>query len=129
MQCYFAGEMLKSSEAWSHAGVVSFSIPDLDITFRAQFKGSAAECPYASLLALLEFVDLNPHLFKNKTLEIFSDSEPVVRFVNNSQLEMPSDLEPYRSMALTYRRKYPFLLSLVRAGNNPATGHHPQPDT
>ena len=129
MQCYFSGEMLKNGGSLSKAGVVSFSIPDLDITFRAQFKGSATECPYASLLALLEFVDLNPHLFKNKTLEIFSDSESVVRSVNNSQLDMPTDLEPYRSMALTYRRKYPYLLSLVRAGNNPATGHHPQPDT
>lgn len=129
MQCYFSGEMIRSGASPAGAGVVSFSIPDLEITFRAQFKGSSSECPYASLLALLEFVDLNPHLFKNKTLEIFSDSEPVVRSVNNSQLDMPSDLEAYRSMALTYRRKYPFLLSLVRAGNNPATGHHPQPDT
>ena len=129
MQCYFSGEMLRGNSAPTQAGVVSFSIPDLDITFRAQFKGSASECPYASLLALLEFVDLNPHLFKNKTLEIFSDSEVVVRSVNNAQLDMPTDLEPYRSMALSYRRKYPFLLSLVRAGNNPATGLHPQPDT
>lgn len=129
MQCYFSGEMLRNAGGSAGAGVVSFSIPDLDITFRAQFKGSASECPYASLLALLEFVDLNPHLFKNKTLEIFSDSENVVRSVNNTQLDMPNDLEPYRSMALTYRRKYPFLLSLVRAGNNPATGLHPQPDT
>lgn len=129
MQCYFSGEMLRNGGSPSKAGVVSFSIPDLEITFRAQFKGSAPECPYASLLALLEFVDLNPHLFKNKTLEIYSDSESVVRSVNNSQLDMPMDLEPYRSMALTYRRKYPFLLSLVRAGNNPAIGHHPQPDT
>jgi hypothetical protein len=49
--------------------------------------------------------------------------------VNNSQLDLPSDLEPYRSMALTYRRKYPYLLSLVRAGNNPASGYRPQSDT
>lgn len=129
MQCFFSGEMLRSAPAPAKAGIVSFSIPDLEIVFRAQFKGSESECPYASLLALLEFVDLNPHLFKNKTLELYSDCEPVVRSVNNSQLDMPSDLEAYRSMALTYRRKYPFLLSLVRAGNNPATGHHPQPDT
>ena len=129
MQCYFSGEMLRNGNPSAHAGVVSFSIPDLEITFRAQFKGSASECPYASLLALLEFVDLNPHLFKNRTLEIFSDCESVVRCVNNTHVDMPMDLEPYRSMALTYRRKYPYLLSLIRAGNNPATGHHPQPDT
>ena len=129
MQCFFSGEMFNHPTRPAEAGVVSFRIPDLDITFRAQFKGSARECQYASLIALLEFVDLNPHLFKNKTLEIFSDSEMVVRHVNNSQLEMPNDLEPYRSMALTYRRKYPFLLSLVRTGNNPALGTQSQPDT
>jgi hypothetical protein len=49
--------------------------------------------------------------------------------VNNSQLETPGELEPYRNMALTYRRKYPYLLSLVRSGNNPALDHHPQADT
>jgi hypothetical protein len=49
--------------------------------------------------------------------------------VNNSQLDAPHELEPYRSMALTYRRKYPYLLSLVRAGNNPALLVHTQPDT
>ena len=129
MQCFFAGEMFESRGKPSTAGVVSFSIPDLDITFRAKFKGNARECQYASLLALLEFVDLNPHLFKTRTLEFYSDSEMVVRYVNNSQLDMPSDLEPYRSMALTYRRKYPYLLSLVRAGNNPASGYRPQSDT
>lgn len=129
MQCFFSGEMLAHPDQPVTAGVVSFKIPDLDITFRAQFKGSAKECQYASLLALLEFVDLNPHLFKNKTLEIFSDSESVVRQVNNSQVAMTPDLEPYRSMAITYRRKYPYLLSLVSEGNNPALGNHSQPDT
>ena len=128
MQCFFSGEMLPRSQP-NTAGVVSFRIPDLDITFRAQFQGTAEACQYASLLALLEFVDLNPHLFKNKTLEIFSDSELVVRQVNNSELDSTHELEPYRNMALTYRRKYPYLLSLVRAGNNPAMGIRTQPDT
>jgi ribonuclease HI len=129
MQCFFSGEMFVHPGQPITAGVVSFRIPDLDITFRAQFKGNAHECQYASLLALLEFVDLNTHLFKNKTLEIYSDSEMVVRQVNNSQLTMPNGLEPYRDMALTYRRKYPYNLSFVRPGNNPALGnHYSQPD-
>ena len=75
MQCFFSGEMFVHAEQPITAGVLSFRIPDLDITFRSQFKGSAHECQYASLLALLEFVELNPHLFKNKTLELYSDSD------------------------------------------------------
>ena len=110
------------------AGVVSFQIPDLDITFRAQFKGSAQECQYASLLSLLEFVDLNPHLFKNKTIEIYTDSASVVREINNHEKSMPFELEPYRDMALTYRRKHPYRLAFVGPNNNPATNGFSQTD-
>ena len=121
MQCYFTGEMFVRPGQPIAAGVVSFQIPDLDITFRAQFKGSAQECQYASLLTLLEFVDLNPHLFKTKTIEIYSDSKMVVSQINDIQLKMPRELEPYRDMAMTYRRKHPYSLNLLRPGNNPAT--------
>jgi hypothetical protein len=111
------------------AGVVSFQIPDLEITFRAQFKGTPQECQFASLLALLEFVDLNPQLFRNKTLELYSDSTMVVRQINNTSLQTTKELEPYREMALTYRRKYPYNLCLVPRGDNPAHQNIPHTDT
>jgi len=128
MQCYFTGEVFVRPGQPITAGVVSFKIPDLDITFRAQFKGSPQECQYASLLALLEFVDLNPHLFRNKTLELFSDSSMVVTQVNEEVHELPKDLEPYRNMALTYRRKFPYNLTHIRRGNNPANQGIPHTD-
>ena len=120
MQCYFTGEMFVRPGQPITAGVMSFQIPDLDITFRAQFKGSPQECQYASLLALLEFIDLNPHLFKNRTIEIYSDSQMVVSQINDTDSSMPRSLEPYRDMALTYRRKRPYSIAFVRGGNNPA---------
>ena len=128
MQCFVTGEMFVRPGQPVKAGVVSFQIPDLDITFRAQFKGTPQECQFASLLALLEFVDLNQQLFKNKTLELFSDSTMVVRQINNSSLQTSKELERYREMALTYRRKYPYNLCLVRRGDNPAQQNIPHTD-
>jgi hypothetical protein len=128
MQCYFYSEVFVRPGQPTMAGVVSFKIPDLDIVFRAQFKGSPQECQYASLLALLEFVDLNPHLFKHKTLELYSDSDMVVSQVNSVQVTTPKDLEPYRNMALTYRRKFPYNLNLIRRDNNPAQREIPYTD-
>ena len=128
MQCYFTGEVFVRPGQPITAGVVSFQIPDLDITFRAQFKGSPQECQYASLLALLEFVVLNPHLFRNKTLELYSDSDLVVSQVNAEEIQLPKQLEPYRNMALTYRRKFPYNLTLIRRGSNPAQNGIPHTD-
>lgn len=128
MQCYFYSEVFARPGQPLTAGVVSFKIPDLDITFRSQFKGNPLECQYASLLALLEFVDLNPQLFKHKTLELYCDSDMVVRQVNNQEIVPPKDLEPYRNMALTYRRKFPYNLTLIPRHTNPAKDNIPHTD-
>ncbi len=117
MQCFFYGRIREEEKA--RDGVVSFTIPDLGIVFRAQFKGSARECEYASLLALLEFIEINPHLFKNKTVEIFGDSFLVVNQVNQ-QMFCDKNLEPYRNMALVYKKKIPYSLSWIPQNENPA---------
>jgi ribonuclease HI len=119
MQCFFYGMTRDKDCEDSHKGVVSFSVPDLGIVFRAQFKGNSVECEYASLLALLEFIEINPHLFQNKTVEIFSDSFVVVNQVN-LQMVCNKDLEPYRNMALVYKKKIPFSLNLIPEKENPA---------
>lgn len=129
MQCFFTGEMFVRPGQPVTAGVISFRIPDLNITFRAQFRGTPQECQYASLLALLEFVELNPHLFKNKSLEFYSDSQLVVNQINHEEVELTSELEPYRDMALSYRRKFPYILNVVRRSHNPAQSRFPNADT
>ena len=77
------------------------------------------ECDYASLLALLEFIEINPHLFQNRTVEVFGDSFEVVNQVN-LQMICQKDLEPYRNMALVYKKKIPYSLSWIPEKENPA---------
>jgi hypothetical protein len=119
MQCFFYGTIREANNASTHNGVVSFAIPDLGIVFRARFKGTPQECEYASLLALLEFIEINPHLFRNKTVEILGDSFVVVNQVN-LQMFCDKKLEPYRDMALVYKKKIPYSLSWIPQNENPA---------
>jgi ribonuclease HI len=119
MQCFFYGTTRQEDSIGGHNGVVSFSIPDLGIVFRAQFTGNPVECEYASLLALLEFIEINPHLFQNRTVEIFGDSFEVVNQVN-LQMICQKDLEPYRNMALVYKKKIPYSLNWIPEKENPA---------
>ncbi len=119
MQCFFYGTTREKNSENGHNGVVSFSIPDLGIVFRALFKGNPVECEYASLLALLEFIVINPHLFQNKTVEILGDSFMVINQVN-LQMACNKDLEPYRNMALVYKKKIPYSLNWIPQKENPA---------
>jgi len=119
MECFFYGTIREGEEKERFNGVVSFAIPDLGIVFRAQFKGFPAECEYASLLALLEFVEQNPNLFKSRRIEIFGDSFLVVHQVN-MQMHCAKELEHYRNMALGYKRKIPYVLNWIPKNDNPA---------
>jgi len=118
MECFFSSQNI-SSESEKHNALLSFTVPDLGIVFRAQFSGNGIECEYASLLSLLEFVDINPQLFKNKAVEIYSDNFELVNQVNNKMF-CNKQLEPYKNMALLFKKKIPFVLKHVPAGDNPA---------
>jgi hypothetical protein len=112
MRCFFYGRKRQNEGISGFNGLVSFAIPDIGITFRAQYRGSRDECEYASLLALLEFVELNPHLFKNKRIEIFGNDNKVISQVNK-EAQPSRSLEPYMSMAIGYRHKIPFSLNWI----------------
>ena len=118
MECYFTSQSIES-ESTKHNAVISFIIPEMNIVFRAQFAGDEKECEYAALLSLLEFIEINPQIFKNKAVEIFSDSFEVVHQVNN-EMYCNADLEPYRKMAVLFRKKVPYVLRFVPASDNPA---------
>jgi hypothetical protein len=112
MRCFFYGRKRRNEGISGFNGLVSFAIPDIGITFRAQYRGNHDECEYASLLALLEFVELNPHLFKNKRIEIFGNDNKVINQVNK-EAQPSRNLEPYMSMAIGYRHKIPFSLNWI----------------
>ncbi len=118
MECYFTSHSIES-ESGKHNALLSFTIPDLGIAFRAQFAGNDVECEYASLLSLLEFVEINPQLFKNKTVEIFGDSFEVINQVNKKMF-CEKQFEPYRNMALLFKKKIPYNLAYVPTRENPA---------
>ncbi len=117
MRCFYQGRRRDLQGLTGHNGYVSFIIPDIGITFRAQFDGNQEECEYASLLALLEFVELNPHLFKNKRIEIFGDNFKIISQVNQD-VKAPRDLEPYLNMAVGYKKKIPFTLKWIPDNEN-----------
>jgi len=120
MQCFFYGKPGGvKKETLNPTGFVSFSIPDIGISFKAAYSGKPQVCEYSSLLALLEFIELNPQLFKNKNLEIYSNSFAVVNQVNN-KLSPSKELEPYRQLALDYKKKIAFTLNWIPQGDNPA---------
>lgn len=122
MRCYFYAEKPGLPED-AGDGVVSFCIPELSITFRARYHGNAATCEYASLLALLEFIEINPQLFKERIVQIFGDSFTVVNQVND-RLYCRKELEPFCNMARIFKDKIPYALDWVPKTENPAN-HSP----
>ncbi|HEQ99454.1 MAG TPA: hypothetical protein ENO22_08970 [candidate division Zixibacteria bacterium] len=119
MECFFTSFIREKVSEDGKNALISFTIPDHGIVFRASFKGTVKEVEYAALLALLEFVELNPQLFKNKTLEIYSDSFTLVNQVNR-RMYCSKDLEPFRNMALLMQKKIPYSLNLIPVTDNPA---------
>jgi len=118
MKCFFYSHHFESPHQRG-PGVVSFVIPELSITFRARYMGTELECYYAALLALLEFADLNPQLFKEKILQVFSDNSTLVSQMKG-QLLCGKELEPLLNMALAYKKKVPYSLAWVSPHDNPA---------
>ncbi len=118
MRCYFSAQKPGAPDTPGD-GTVSFCLPELNIQFRARYRGTSAACEYAALLALLEFVEINPRLFEGKTLEVFSDSFMVINQVND-RMYCRKDLEPLHSKAVGYRNKIPYILNWVPTTENPA---------
>ncbi|OQX92221.1 MAG: hypothetical protein B6D58_04105 [candidate division Zixibacteria bacterium 4484_95] len=119
MKCYFQGVTREENNEVKFNGYVSFTIPEMGIKFRGQFKGSSDECEYASLLALLEFIELNAHLFKDRRIEIFGNNFKVVSQVN-SEMSPTHELEPFCAMAQGYKKKIPYTLNWIPTDENMA---------
>lgn len=119
MKCYFQGFTRSDDKDSMFNGFVSFYIPELGIRFKGQYNGSQDECEYASLLALLEFIELNAHLFKDRRVEILGNNFAVVSQVN-AQSKPNRQLEPFCKLARDYRQKIPFTLNWIPSDENMA---------
>lgn len=118
MRCYFSSEKSGHPDAIG-PGCVSFVIPELKITFRARYDGTAAACEYAGLLALLEFVEINPKVFEGRVLQVFGDCQDVIREVND-HAPCREDLSLFRKQALLMRERISCTLHWIPPSENPA---------
>ena len=111
------GLSLSSSD--NHKMLVCFSIPDAGISFKAPFAGEELHTEYASLLTLLEFIEMNQKLFVGKDLKIFGNNLELIKQVN-MQAVCQYEFTELLKKTLDYKVKYEFSLGWVPKENNPA---------
>jgi len=120
MQCYFASCELPVGLQMEKTAVVTFTIPEVGIIFKAPFAAvDKLHSEYAALLALLEFIDSNQKYFPNRAYQIFGNDLHVVNQVNRKE-SVGDQFEPLLEKALNYRQKYRFSLNWVPTNENPA---------
>ncbi len=121
MECYFGSFQIMASQSDAHDRLVCFSIPDAGIIFKAPFNGEALHTDYASLLTLLEFVELNGKLFEGKDLNIYGDNLDLVKQVNQ-QSPVEYEFTELLKKTLDYKKRYKFSLGWVPRQENPSIG-------
>jgi len=119
MELFFGSFRRPSPETMQKSMVVAFDIPELGIAFKAPFEGEEDHTEFASLLALLEFVDLNRKLFGDRALQIYGANLRIVQQINDGAV-FASDYAPLLERALEYRKKYRYTLEWTPAKRNPA---------
>lgn len=119
MRCYFWGTNNHAERDQRGSGVLSFAIPDWGVQFRSAHAGTATECEYGGLLALLHFVGTNPRVFEKITLEILSDAAAVVYQVNRKTPVPPAEARHW-ALVRRLRERRPFDLIWIPSEQNPA---------
>jgi hypothetical protein len=129
MKCYFSAKIESIDEQGKKKVLVSFAIPDLGVLFRTHFQGELDECNYISLLKLLKFIESNPKIFDDQSIQVYSHDPKIVYQVNG---KMPCDerLEKLNSLALLYKGKLKYSLDWIHLKDNKAEmGILDQPQT
>ncbi len=121
MECYFGSYHRPRAKRDGNEMLVCFSIPEAGISFKAPFAGEELHTEYASLLTLLEFIELNYKMFRGKELRIFGNSLEIVNQVNMKSVCRYEFTELLKK-TLDYKDKYKFNLGWVPKNHNPATG-------
>ncbi|MFZ5980257.1 MAG: hypothetical protein ACOYVF_06450 [Candidatus Zixiibacteriota bacterium] len=120
MDCFFGSYELPADNDTGKSTVVTFFIPDIGIRFKAPFDAvNTDHSDFASLLALLEFIDSNQKYFSNHTYQIFGNNQHVINLVNEREIA-PIMFSPLMEKAQNYRIKYRFSLEWVPTWDNSA---------
>ncbi|KAA3634745.1 MAG: hypothetical protein DWP97_06440 [Calditrichaeota bacterium] len=119
MECYFGSYKLPDDNQVDKSAIVVFSIPDLGIKFKAPFDGVDDDHnDFASLLALLEFIDGNQKYFSNSTYQIYGNNLKIINQVNNRETP-PVQFSNLLAKASKYREKYRYSLEWISVDENP----------
>jgi len=121
MDCYFGSYSRGEAESTQKEMLVCFSIPSAGIAFKAPFCGEELHSNYASLLTLLEFIDLNRKLFKGRHLKIYSDSLELIKQIrsNTCRLEFTELLRK----VLEYKKKLSWSIDWIPKNDNPSVDY------
>lgn len=118
MELYFGSMKRQLTDAQIDT-LVTFDIPDIGVKFKAPYRAEEYMLDYASLLALLEFVEINPQLFRNRALELYCNNYDLVEQVRTKSVDR-KELAPLLQKALTYRSKLKYSINWVAVADNPA---------
>lgn len=118
MEVYFGSLKFPQSDVRPD-NLVTFCIPDIGVRFKAPHKADDEIIDYASLLTLLEFIDVNPQLFNNRSLELYCNNFDLVSQVNNCQTA-DQYIAPLIERAQKYRSRMKYSLNWVPRPDNPA---------
>lgn len=123
MDCYFGSFERESKVPKGKKALVCFSIPSVGISFKAPFESAEQlHSDYASLLTLLEFIDLNENIFKGKSLKIFGHNLDLIKQINED-VTVKFEFTELLKKTLDYKDKYKFHLGWVSLKNNPSINH------
>lgn len=118
MDCYFGSFELPEDNDTGKNTIVAFHIPDIGIRFKAPFESvNHDHSDFASLLALLEFIDSNQKYFSRHTYQIYGNNLRVVNLVNGRE-KVPVIYKPLIEKAEKFREKYRFSLEWVPSWDN-----------
>jgi len=120
MELFFGSFKPEGKTDNSKQRLVCFSIPGAGISFKAPFSGGKLHTQYASLLTLLEFVELNQKIFNGKNLKIYGDDLELIDQIN--EMKKPEyEFSELLKKALEFKKKYNYQLGWVPKDNNPST--------
>ncbi|PKK84440.1 MAG: hypothetical protein CVT49_03705 [candidate division Zixibacteria bacterium HGW-Zixibacteria-1] len=120
MECFFGSYEREPKATEAKKMLVCFSIPKAGIAFKAPFDGEKMHTEYASLLTLLEFIEMNNKLFKGKELKIYGDNIELVEQINKTHT-CRFEFSELLKKTLDYKKKYNFSLGWIPKDRNPST--------
>ena len=123
MDCYFGSLEPARDGLRGKDSLVCFSIPSAGISFKAPFKSEERlHTEYASLLTLLEFIELNQKLFKGKKLQIYGHDLEIIGQINGNRTVQHEFTELLKK-ALDYKDKYQYSLGWIPQSDNPSINY------